>query len=145
VSQPIEKIIREEKKKRTEENNKRTIVFLSFLARSLSLVSNHMMLDVDITLLRAVGSKPTSVVGLAAVWRTRLIYTQTFCSCRQRQENKERVQHFSISLCSYESTHMRGRERMKKKINQGSNNSKLIVMMSCRSNVSLSCSLYLNI
>jgi hypothetical protein len=115
VSQPIEKIIREEKKKRTEENNKRTIVFLSFLARSLSLVSNHMMLDVDITLLRAVGSKPTSVVGLAAVWRTRLIYTQTFCSCRQRQENKERVKHFSISLYSYESTHMRGRERMKKK------------------------------
>ncbi len=111
---------------------KRTGVFLSFyFLLVLFLYSNHMMLDVDITQLRT---------QLAQCQQQLFANAQTFCSWRQRQENRKSTAFLSISMCPYESTHMRRIEK-EWKINRGSNNSAL----SSRSNVLLSCSLYLNI
>jgi hypothetical protein len=89
------------------------------------------MLDVDITQLRT---------QLAQCQQQLFANAQTFCSWRQRQENRKSTAFLSISMCPYESTHMRRIEK-EWKINRGSNNSAL----SSRSNVLLSCSLYLNI
>jgi hypothetical protein len=82
---------------------KRTIVFLSFYFwLVLFLYSNHMMLDVDITQLRT---------QLAQCQQQLFANAHTFCSCRQRQENRKSTAFLSISVCPYESTHMRRIEK----------------------------------
>jgi hypothetical protein len=58
-------------------------------------------------LLRAVGPKPTTVVGLAAVSPMR---RHSVLVDNAKKTERERYSVFSISLCPYESTHMGAKE-----------------------------------
>lgn len=104
------------RRRREQQTNNR--FFFLFLLLVLSRNSNHMMLAVDITRLRAVGSQPTAVCWLSCCSRLRLIhphtYRQTFCSYRQSQTSTAFFAY--ISLCPFRfDTYENGSKRMKRR------------------------------